>query len=208
MEVLEGRRWRDRSRAKRNTVSTFRWWTVVPDGCESFKQIDGQVENLRRKCFYFAMMNCCRWSMCVLYANWWRGGEPKEKLLLLCDDELLLAPSFKQMSWVKRNFFAMMICCCKCDWWTSREPKQKLFLLCDVDLLLLMDLCPSRTFTKRSRTERDTVSRLWWSTVGVVRVRPLGKFGRCFMTKTGTVFVFSLYNLFIILDSVFIYQRL
>ena len=90
MEVLEGRRWRDRSRAKRNTVSTFRWWTVVPDGCESFKQIDGQVENFRRKCFYFVMMNCCCWSMCVLYANWWRGGEPKEKLLLLCDDELLL----------------------------------------------------------------------------------------------------------------------
>ena len=36
------------------------------------------------------MMNCCSWSMCVLSGNWWTGGEPKEELFLLCDDDLLL----------------------------------------------------------------------------------------------------------------------
>ena len=34
----------DRLRTERNTVSTFRWWTVVADGCASFKQIDAQVK--------------------------------------------------------------------------------------------------------------------------------------------------------------------
>ena len=47
---------------------------------------------------------------------------------------------------------------------------------------------------------------MWWWTVGVHHVRPLSKFSQCFITKRGTVFVISLYNIFIVLDSVFIYQ--
>ena len=80
----------DKSTTERENVSTLQWWSVAANRFESFKQIDGEFENLKRKCLYFALMICCRWSMCVLYANWWRGGEPKEKLLLLCDDDLLL----------------------------------------------------------------------------------------------------------------------
>ena len=49
----------DRSRNEGETVSTLRWWSVPADQCASFKQIDGQVENVRRMCLYFAMMKCC-----------------------------------------------------------------------------------------------------------------------------------------------------
>ena len=80
----------DRSRAKRNTVYTFRWWTVAADRYAFFKEVDEQVKNRRRNCFYFAMMiRCCK-QMCVLQRNWWTGREPKEKIFLLCDDDPLL----------------------------------------------------------------------------------------------------------------------
>ena len=51
--------------------------------------------------FYFAMMICCLWSMCLLQTNWWTGEQPKEELFLLWDDDLLLetdvSPSNKLM---------------------------------------------------------------------------------------------------------------
>ena len=173
------RTWRYRSRAKRNTVSTFRWWTVAADRCESFKQIDGQIKNLMRNCFYFEMMICCCKQMRVLQINWWTGGEREEETVstlrwwLVADTG---AESFKQIdgqleNWRRKScYFAMMICCC---WWisviqghlgTGREPKETLLLLCNDDLLLLMDLRPSKTFRDRSRTKGNTPSTLrWWS---------------------------------------------
>ena len=84
------RKWRDKSRAKRNTVSTLGWWTVASGRCASFKQINGQIKNRRRNCLYFAMMICCCWWIFALQGNWWTGRELKEKLFLLCDDDLLL----------------------------------------------------------------------------------------------------------------------
>ena len=83
-------KWRDRSRAKRKIVSTLRWWTVAADRSTSFKQIDGQVENRKRKCFYFAMMICCCWWISVLQVHLGTGQELKEKMFVLCDDDLLL----------------------------------------------------------------------------------------------------------------------
>ena len=56
----------DRSRTEGETVSTLQWWSVPADRCASFKQIDGQVENGRRKCLYFAMMKCCCYQSRVL----------------------------------------------------------------------------------------------------------------------------------------------
>ena len=101
-----------------DSVSPWRQWSVAATRRKSFNQIDGQVENLRRNCSYFVMMIRCWKQMPVLQTNWWTGREQKEKLFLLCDD----------------------------------------------DLLLLMDLCPSRTFTDRWRTEGETVYTLqWWS---------------------------------------------
>ena len=101
LDGSRSRKWRDRSRAKRNTVYTFRWWTVASDRCASFKQIDGQIKNWKRKCLYFAMMISCCKQMWVLQGNWWTSGEPKEKLFLLCDEDLLLqtdmSPSNKLM---------------------------------------------------------------------------------------------------------------
>ena len=95
------RKWRDRSRAKRNTVYTFRWWTVASDRCASFKQIDGQIKNRKRNCLYFAMMICCQWSIFVVQTNWCTDREPKEKIFILFHDDLLLqtdvSPSNKLM---------------------------------------------------------------------------------------------------------------
>ena len=91
----------DRSRTEGEAVSTFRWWSVAANRCESFKEIDGQVENQRRKCFYFAMMIRSCWWISLLQGHLRTGGELKEKVLLLCDDELLLqtdaSPSNKLM---------------------------------------------------------------------------------------------------------------
>ena len=84
------RKWRDKSRGKRKTVSTLRWWTVAADWCESFKEIHGQVKNWRRHCLYFAMMIYCCWSISVLQGHLGTSREPKEKVFLLCDDDLLL----------------------------------------------------------------------------------------------------------------------
>ena len=84
------RKWRDRSRAKPDTVSTLRSWTVTNDRYASFKQVYGQVENLRRNCFNFAMMIPCWKQMPILQGNWWTGREQKEKLFLLCDDDPFL----------------------------------------------------------------------------------------------------------------------
>ena len=80
----------DRSRTEGKTVYTLRWWSVAPNRCASFKEIDGQVENRRRKCFYFAMMICCCKQMRFLQGHLWTGREPKENLFLLCDDHLFL----------------------------------------------------------------------------------------------------------------------
>ena len=84
-----------------DSVFTWRQWSVAPTRRKCFNQIDGQVENIRRNCSYFAKMNCCWKQMPVLQGNWWTGGEQKEKLFLLCDDELLpvidVRPSRKLM---------------------------------------------------------------------------------------------------------------
>ena len=101
IDASPSRKRRYRSRAKLNTVSTFRWSTVATDGCASFKEIDGQVKNRRRKIFYFAMMICCCKQMWVLQTSWWTDQKPKETLFLLCDDDPLLetdaSPSNKSM---------------------------------------------------------------------------------------------------------------
>ena len=88
-DVSPSRKWRHGSRAKRNTVSTLRLSTVATDGYASCKQVDGQIENLKKKCLYFAMMISCCKQMPLLQTNWWTGGEAKEKIFLLCDDEML-----------------------------------------------------------------------------------------------------------------------
>ena len=80
----------DRWRTEGEHISTFRWWSVAANRCESFKQIYGQVENQKRKCFYFPMMIRCWKQMWVLQINWWTRREQKEKIFLLCDDDLLL----------------------------------------------------------------------------------------------------------------------
>ena len=94
-------KWRDRFGSKWNTVSTFRWTIIATDPCAFFKEIDGQVENLRRNCFYFAMMILCCKQMWVLQTNQWTGQEPKDTLFLLSDDDPLLqtdvSPSNKLM---------------------------------------------------------------------------------------------------------------
>ena len=90
MDVRPLRKLMDRSRTQGETGLTLRWWSVPADRCESFLQIDGQVKNSRRNCLYFVMMIRCCWSMWVLQTNWWTGEEPKEKLFILCDDDLLL----------------------------------------------------------------------------------------------------------------------
>ena len=59
------------------------------DGSPLSKSV-GQMENLRRNCFYFAMIICCCYRSRVLQTNWWTGRERKDTLFLLCDDDLLL----------------------------------------------------------------------------------------------------------------------
>ena len=54
------------------------------------KSREKQVENRRRNCFYFAMMICCCWWISVLQGHLVTGREPKEKVFILCDDDLLL----------------------------------------------------------------------------------------------------------------------
>ena len=86
---------------KGDSVSTLPQWSVAKSKRKSFKLIDGQLENTRRKCFYFAMMKCCLWWMSVRQTIWWTGREPQEKMFLLCDDEMLplmdVRPSNKLM---------------------------------------------------------------------------------------------------------------
>ena len=175
---------RYRSRAKWNTVSTFRWSTVATDVCASFKQTDGQVNNRRRNCFYFAMMICS----CKQYVS------PSNKLMdrSKTQGEIVSTlrwwsiagnrcQSFKQIDGQINNlrrhcfYFAMMISCCwwisvlQRNWWTGLEQKEKVFVLCDDDLLLLMDLHPSRTFMDRSRTGGAINSTLGWWSLSVIR---------------------------------------
>ena len=80
----------DRSKTQGDIVSTLRWWSVAANRCQSFKQIDGQLENRKTNCFYFAIMICCCWWISVLQGHLGTGREPKEKIFLLCNDNLLL----------------------------------------------------------------------------------------------------------------------
>ena len=84
-----------------DSFSTFPQLSVATTRWKSFKVIHGQVDNLRRFCFYFAMMICCCWWISILQGHLGTGGEPKEKLFLLCDDDPLLqtdaSPSNKFM---------------------------------------------------------------------------------------------------------------
>ena len=90
MDVRPLKKLMDRSRTEGEKFSTLRWWSVAANRCESFKQIDGQVENRSRNSFYFAMMICCCKQMWVLQINWWTSRERKEKVFELCDDDQLL----------------------------------------------------------------------------------------------------------------------
>ena len=92
------RKWRDRSRAKWENVSTLRSLTIANDRYVSFKQVYGQVENLRRNCLYFGMMIRCWKQIPVLQGNWSTGREPKEKVFILCDDDLLLLIDVRPLS--------------------------------------------------------------------------------------------------------------
>ena len=107
MDVRPSNKLMDRSKMEGDSVSTFRWSTVGAHRCASFKEIDGQLKNRRRKCFYFAMMiRCCK-QMRVLQTNWWTVREPKGKIFLLCDDDPLLqtdaSPSNKLMDRWRTN---------------------------------------------------------------------------------------------------------
>ena len=73
-------------------------------------------------CLYFAMMICCCWWISVHQWHLGTDREPKEKLFLLCNDDLLLqnrCASFKTKlmdRWRNQRrksfYFGMMICCC------------------------------------------------------------------------------------------------
>ena len=89
IDVPPLRKFMDTSRTEGEIVFTLRWWSVTADGSASFKDISWQVENRKKNCFYFAMMICCRWWICVLQGHFTTGRERKEKLFLLCDDDLL-----------------------------------------------------------------------------------------------------------------------
>ena len=90
-----------------DSFSTFPQLCVATTRWKSFKIIHGEVENIRRFCFYFKMMICCWQWMCVLQRNWWTGREQKEKFFLVCDDDLLLQtdvrPSNKLMDRCRRE---------------------------------------------------------------------------------------------------------
>ena len=88
----------DRSRTEGETVYTLRWLSVAANRRESFKQIDGQVENWRKHSFYFAMMICCCWWISVLQGHLGTGRQPKKKLFILCDDELLALIDLRPVS--------------------------------------------------------------------------------------------------------------
>ena len=111
-------KWRDRSTGKRNTVCTFRWLTVAGYRCASFKEIDGQVNNWQRKCFYFAMMICCCKQMWVLQTNWSTGQEPKEKLFVLCDDDLLLLMDLRPSRTFRDRSRTEGETVCTLRWWS------------------------------------------------------------------------------------------
>ena len=116
-----------RSRTDRGSVSTLRRWSVAATGAESLKEIDGQVANRRRKCFYFAMMIRCCWWISVLQGHLGKCREPKEKLFLLCDDDPLLLMDLRP----SRTFTDKSR-----TEGENREAKEKIFLLCDDDPFL------------------------------------------------------------------------
>ena len=70
MGPYPSRTFRDRSTTKGENISTLGSWSVAENTCKSFKEIDGQVENRRRPCFYFEMMNCFCKQNWILLVNW------------------------------------------------------------------------------------------------------------------------------------------
>ena len=88
MDIRPSKKLMDRSRTERENVSTLPWWTVAATGAESFKPIDGQVENGRRTSFYFAMMIHCCWWISVLQGHLGTGGERKQRLIVLWADDV------------------------------------------------------------------------------------------------------------------------
>ena len=143
----------DRSTTQGETVVTLQWWSVAATGAESFKQIDGQVENRRTKCFYFRMMICCCKQMWVLQGHLGTGRQPKEKIFILWADDLLLkidaSPSKKLIDRSRTEGDPVSTL----RWWTvSANRAESLSKLnefsitkriphCD-DLLVVIDLCP------------------------------------------------------------------
>ena len=124
MYLRPSRKLMERSITQGESFSTLRWWSVAANRCESFKQIDGQVDNRTKNCFYFAMMIRCWKKMRVLQRNWWTGREQNQKMFLLCDVELLplidVRPLRKLMD--------------------RSRTEEKLFLLCHDDPFLKTDV--------------------------------------------------------------------
>ena len=107
-----------RSKTQGETLYTLRWWSVAADWSASFKQIDGQVENRRRNCLYFAMMICCCWWISVLQRHLGTGQEPKEKLFVLCDDDLLLLMDLRPSKTFRDRSRTEGETVCTFRWWS------------------------------------------------------------------------------------------
>ena len=108
----------DRSRTEGENLSTLQWWSVPTTWAESFKEIDGQVENRRRNCLYFAMMIHCRWWISVLQGHLGTGREPKEKLFVLCDDDPLLQTDVRPSNKFMDRWRTERENVCTFGWWS------------------------------------------------------------------------------------------
>ena len=112
------RKWRDKSRGKRKTVSTLRWWSVAADWCASFQEIHGQIANRRRNCLYFAMMICRCWWISALQGHFATDRELKEKLFVLCDDDLLLLMDLRPSRTFRDRSRTEGETVCTLRWWS------------------------------------------------------------------------------------------
>ena len=120
MDLGPSKTFMDRWRTEGESSSTLRWWTVAANKCESFKQVDGQVEKQRINCFYFAMMICCcyRSPSRKMMDRWRTQGETVSTFrwwTVATDQCASFKEIYGQVANGRRNYFyfAMIICCCK-----------------------------------------------------------------------------------------------
>ena len=107
----------DRSITNSATVSTLWWWSVAGNRCKSLEEIDGQVNNGRSDCFYFATMIRCRNQVEVLQGDWWTGQERKEWLFLICDDDVLLLIDLCSLSKLMEKSTTEGVTVSTMQWW-------------------------------------------------------------------------------------------